>query len=273
MNRLMTASPCFGAFAVLISCVAVSQAMGSHPDVLRHYRFIPRYSTLEVSGGFAGVEQTYHARGTFDLATGFRDGVVCLAIGCPPSTHIPYAKFEKVDAWLIPKGPLPYLLDLDQTLNLSGLDGTFRPTSPNQFTFTGRDGQGQPFYLKAEQRGRLLHLYGESSPECCDFFQYKFDALAYLKPYIDVNFDGAVDAADYVSMRKLSSGTVAPTSGGGGSEAGDYNEWLASFGENIDFSQFTADGGGAFAVPEPASLMTLAIGMAFLCIGIRRGRG
>jgi hypothetical protein len=46
--------------------------------------------------------------------------------------HIPYAEFVDVDSWLIPDSPLTYLLDLDDTLNLSGLAGTFGNVGPNR---------------------------------------------------------------------------------------------------------------------------------------------
>jgi hypothetical protein len=71
----------------------------------------------------------------------------------------------------------------------------------------------------------------------------------------DFNFDGQVDAADYVVWRKI---------GGGGSE---YANWRATFG-------MTVGQGGGFAkasVPEPSSWLLIATGIALHCWSSRRG--
>jgi hypothetical protein len=70
----------------------------------------------------------------------------------------------------------------------------------------------------------------------------------------DHNGDGIVDAADYVAWRKM------PNRYGG--DPGGYDEWRANFGEG------GAGSGGA--VPEPACITMLAIGLAALCFR-RRG--
>jgi hypothetical protein len=267
MYRLFVFSRLLSVAALVVS-LAVVDASASHPDILRNYRFIPSRSTLEVTGGFAGIEQTYHARGTFGLVTGFEEGVTCAAIGCPPPPHIPFAEFVDVDAWLHPDGPLTYVLNLDETLNLSGLDGTFSTSSPERLHFRGLEGQGWPFRLTAVRHGRLLHLFGENEEGCCDFFHYKFNAIAYQTPYADANLDGTVDAADYVAMRK--SIDPAVTEGGSGSSS-DLDLWLASFGDSIDFDAIMAEATSASAVPEPATIGLLMIG-AWASTGGRRRR-
>jgi hypothetical protein len=252
--------------AALAVSFFVGDAAASHPDILRNYRFIPSRSTLEVTGGFAGVDETYRARGTFGLVTGFEEGVTCAAIGCPPPSHVPFAEFVDVDAWLHPDGPLTYVLDLDQTLNLSGLEGTFSTTSPERLHFRGEEGQSWPFRLTAVRHGRLLHLFGENDEACCDFFHYKFNAIAYQTPYADANLDGIVDAADYVAMRKSIDAPLSDT-GSGSSSEGDLDLWLSSFGDSVDFDAFTTEAASSSAVPEPAS-----IGMLLCCILILSGR-
>lgn len=67
----------------------------------------------------------------------------------------------------------------------------------------------------------------------------------------DYNEDGAIDAADYVLWRKN------PILHGG--DPGGYNLWRQQFG------QPSPGAGGGGAVPEPASLAMLAIGLAALC--------
>ena len=255
---------------VALAGLAARQAAASHPDILRNYRFIPSRSTLEVTGGFAGIHQTFHAFGRFGLVTGYEEGFSCLAIGCPPPpTHIPFAEFVDVEAWLIPDGPLTYVLDLDDTLNLSGLDGTF--TTPNLLRFRGLDGQGAPIQLRAAIAGRLLHLTGTNDPPCCDFFNFKFDAYAHLVPFADFNFDGAVNLADYTTWRDhldMASGATleqGDADGDGDVDQADYLVWKQDFGAVSDMAAL-ADAGNltSAAVPEPATISLLASGVLLL---------
>jgi hypothetical protein len=239
--------------------------MASHPDILREYRFLPSHSTLRVTGGFAGIDETFHTRGTFGVVTGFEEGVSCAAIGCPDPSHIPFARFVDVNARLHPSGPFPDDGNLDRTLNLSGLDGTFETTSPHRLHFSGEEGQGWPFQLTAVQRGPLLHMFGKNDDGCCDFFHYEFHALAYLRPHADANLDGSVEAADYVVSRKLPDQGAA-NSDSAGSVSDDYDVWLASFGDSLDFDQILATNGGSAAVPEPASLLLLLFAAGFVAL-------
>jgi hypothetical protein len=274
----------------VIAAIAASLAAGtcaaSHPDILRSYRFIPSRSTLVVNGSSTGsFEETFHASGTFGIVTGFRDGFSCTAIGCPPSpTHVPYAQFVNVESWLIPDSPLTYVLDLDETLNLSGLEGTFGNVGPNRLYFKGDDGKGRPFHLEATIRGPLVRLVGESGPGCCNVDHYLFDALAYLWPHPDFNLDGTVDAADYVVWRKSLDQALAdldaPGGDNGAAALGDFGLWRANFGTVTDFNAF-ADAAmgsdaatGPGAVPEPATVgqFLLAILMLTMYVGRRAGR-
>jgi hypothetical protein len=251
-------------------------AVASHPDILRHYRFIPRHSTLEVTGGFAGIEQTFHAFGTFGLVTGYENGYSCMAIGCPPPpTHIPFAEFVDVRSWLVPDSPLAYVWDLDDTLNLSGLDGTF--TIPNRLHFRGKDGQGAPFRIEATLAGRLIHLVGANDPSCCDYFNYKFDAYAHLAPFADFNFDGAVDSADYTAWRDhlgMTSGATleqGDADGDGDVDPADYAVWRQDLGTAIDMAALAGAGSAALAaVPEPSTLFILMIGLVIPVVRVRQ---
>ena len=189
--------------AVLLSPVVPRNSLADPPDILRDYRFITSRSTVHVTGGFAGWNMDLAIRGDFGLVTGYDYSTS--PTGTP--TIDPYAQFVDVDAILfnpLSMAPMPVPgWDLDQTLNLEGLEGTFQTGNPTRLFFRGVEGQGWPIELEATMHGRLLHIVGENDPGCCDFYHYKIDALAYLKPYPDWNLDDTVDAADYVSLRKL----------------------------------------------------------------------
>ncbi len=252
------------------------------PDMLRHYRFIPSRSSLEVTGGFAGIEQKFFPYGEFDLVT-YNDGVTCAAIGCPPPPLIPAARFEldRWDSWLVPDSPLAFVWSTDDTLNLSGLRGTFNVDDPSRLLFRGVDGQGQPFKLLAVQRGRLLHLMGENSPGCCDFFHYKFDAFAHQTPYSDFNVDGRVDRTDLdVLLSNIGKRTDArfeqgDADGDADVDGDDFLTWQREIGAATPLSAFAGDFlaeaslNGA-AVPEPATLAIAAAGALFMWLQRRK---
>jgi hypothetical protein len=274
MNRLLTSGriPTLAIFAfVLILDSAAAQDFTIHRD----FQFIPSHSTLIVDGGFAGpaFKQTYRAAGTFGLASGYESGVSCASVGCPPPpTHVPFARFDNVDAWLKPDGLLTYVLPLDHTLNLTGLDGTFNPSTPNKFSFTGDDGQGQPFHLDATIRGPLIHLVGENNPGCCDFQHLKFDAFAYLQPYPDFNLDGVVNTADYVTWRSNATAVNPDGTDATATNSANYELWRTHFGEVTDFSAFAGASAGlnTTTVPEPANVLLALIGLATISLRRRR---
>jgi hypothetical protein len=233
MNRFLETG-CASAIAVLACWFTAGDVVASHPDILRDYRFIPSRSTLDVSGGFIGIQETFRVYGTFGIITGYDEGDPA------QPTHRPYAQFFDVRAWLVPGSPLAHVWDVDETLNLTGLDGTFQ--DPSELIFSGADNQGQPFHLQATIRDRLIHLVGESEPGCCDLFQYNLNALAYLRPNADFNLDGAVDSADYLVWRRLQgqlgAGSDADGNGDGVVDTGDYELWRAHFGETFDTRHF-----------------------------------
>jgi hypothetical protein len=268
--------------AALVGAEAFAQAgeeLRRPPDMLRRYRFIPRLSSLEVTGGFAGIRQEFFPFGTFGISTGYVPGPTDVY----PPVYIPEAKFviEPWESWLVPNSPLTYVWETDDTLNLTGLDGTFRPGEPNHLFFRGVDGQGQPFKLMAVQRGRLLHLMGENSPGCCDFFHYKFDAFAHQTPYSDFNVDGRVDRSDLdvlmanIGKREEARFEQGDADGDGDVDGDDFLTWQREIGAATPLSAFASDsladaGLNSAAVPEPATLAIAAAAALFMWIQRRK---
>jgi Dockerin type I domain len=238
-----------------------SQAIADPPDILRNYRFITDKSIVEVTGGFAGVDWPLNILGRFGLVTGYNYGTGGPTAHAP--TLEPFAQFTDVKAILFdPRRatPLPSPgWDLDKTLNLSGLSGTFTLGAPDDLFFLGADGQGQAIRLEASVTGRLLHLTGGSSdPLCCDFYRYRVDAWAHQLPWADFNADGNIDAADYAIWQQhfgssVAAGVDGDANGDGMVDATDYTVWRDQLGESD-----AALGGSV--VPEPSALALLIIG-------------
>ncbi|MEX0612042.1 MAG: PEP-CTERM sorting domain-containing protein, partial [Pirellulales bacterium] len=88
----------------------------------------------------------------------------------------------------------------------------------------------------------------------------------------DFNRDNVVDAADYGVWRKSYGQSVPQYTGGDGDGDGtigdgDYNVWQTNFGTTAAGS---GEGRFSAAVPEPASVLLLAIGFVTACHCLRR---
>jgi T5SS/PEP-CTERM-associated repeat protein len=85
----------------------------------------------------------------------------------------------------------------------------------------------------------------------------------------DYNLDGVVDAVDYTVWRNaVDSGDLAADGDNSGSvDGGDYDVWKANYGNTAPSS---GAGGLSLAVPEPASLIALTLGIVALAAGSRR---
>lgn len=231
-------------------------AAADPPLLLTDYHFIAPRSLVDVRSSSGSDEMQLNILGRFGLVRGWNEEV-------DPTTSlpqlVPFAQFTNVQAILYdPRRATPLPTpgwDLDKTLNLSGLHGTF--TLPDDLFFLGSDGQGQAFRLEAKITGPLVHLTGGSSDPCCHYDLYSVDAWAHQLPWADFDGNGQVAADDYVMWRYNFGTAVAPGSDGDANGDGvvdgiDYTVWRHQLGQT--------DGTGSFSsgqVPEPATIRLL----------------
>jgi len=258
--------------AILVSLLS-APAAADPPDILRNYRLIPRHSTLEVTGGFAGVHLNYDLFGRFGLVTGYDYSPLLVY----PPILIPRADFVDVNVKALLNHPAAFAapVPLERFVDLEALDGTFR--DPRRLSFRGEDNQGAPFRLSAAIVGRLIHLTGKNDAPCCDFFNYKLDAYAHLAPFADFNFDGIVDSADYTAWRDhlgMTSGATleqGDADGDGDVDQDDYALWRQDVGTTIDMAALAdTEGLSLNAVPEPATISLLLLSVLALAPLSRR---
>lgn len=266
------------AIAAVVAAIVVNQAVADPPDFLRNYRFIPSHSTVHVSGGFPGYNMDLSIAGKFGLVTGYDYEI-------SPTAHVPilvpHAEFVDVNAILynplsLAPTPVPGW-DLDDTLNLSGLKGTFQ--DPRVLHFRGVDGQGVPIQLQAVLRGPLLHLTGANHPNCpgcADFIGYKVDAFAHLAPYADFNLDGTIDGGDMhlwhdnIGIATGASFDQGDADGDGDVDGNDFLAWQLQLGAATSLSEFADAGLGSGTVPEPATLVLFIACSAFMWLQRRK---
>jgi hypothetical protein len=273
------------AMATVVAAAAARPAAADPPDILRSYRFIPSQSAVYVSGGIAPVNFHLNIDGRFLLSTGYSK---THGVSGPYAdrfyTYTPYAAFSEVDAILYnPKmlGPAPMPgWDLDETLNLSGLKGTFN--DPSVLYFDGVDGQGAPFQLQAELKGKLIYIKGANQPRqpgYADFRRYQIAAIAHMAPYADFNLDGLIDDGDsniLASNFGLTAGAAfeqGDADGDGDVDGDDFLTWRSQVGVATDLKEFGLEaGGGAGATPEPSTIALLFIALLSAAPRLRRQR-
>lgn len=200
-----------GLLASTLLAAAPSNALDA-PVRLDSYQVLPRVSSFTRSGGFAGVNQRFRLEGDYDFATTLDYDFE------PPEISIrQVAWFPEADL-RAPLGDFPAFLDVDETLNLTGLRGELVP-QPLAFTpfqvyrFEGIINDGEPtsplesstIELFAVTHGPWMYLRGETMqrPWMADYFEYELRALALRGGRADWNDDGIIDAADYTVLRDL----------------------------------------------------------------------
>jgi hypothetical protein len=222
--------------------------------VLDHYRVLPRFSTLEQTGGFAGFDWRFRLLGEYDLAHGDAAGT--------------RAKFANAEIWgsRISSGPVTAdVLDVDQVLNLASLKGERLPvTAPFAvYRFTGETADGSSVNLLASMIGPWMYVRGTQPPSiAADYFQYQIRMLARTRPFADFNDDGRVDGADYVLARNADS------------TGANLADWRTQFGEIVPDvaamdAQLSAAVGPGSAIPEPTTLALILIGALLGCRRMR----
>jgi hypothetical protein len=246
-----------------------------------HYRFLPRHSVLNESGGIYPRDVDFRVMGTFDFERRLGPTDVW-----PPQYEY---KFDDVDAWA--SHPiLAYVLPLNQVLNLEGLTGRQLPVaSPyDVFKFEGKTQDGSSVDLYATQIGPWLRLRGQTTPPpgSADFFEYKLSAVARRTPFADFNDNDQVDGGD---LMKWTGGFGSTPSGSNGPQFGDSNgdqrvdgtdflTWQQQVGETPPIAALDAAMDAALAtlavsvaaVPEPSSLGIFVAGLAMIAAARRR---
>ena len=254
-------------FFVLPVCPSDAQP----PDRLTRYRFLPRHSTLHVQGGFGGFDIQANIFGKFSFVEGFRYDFPFLD---------PYAAFVDVRAEAInPTDFGPYSFDLDQTLNLSGLDGEQLPVGApfDVYRFTGEDGQGAPMELTAVKLGRWLYMKGANDAPCCDFFDYEIETIARQVPFADFTVDDRVDGSDLVAWSAgFGNGDTADSDDDGDSDGTDFLTWQRQHGEVMPdmetfaaMAAFASEQAAIASVPEP-KVWALAVAALVIVAMLRR---
>ena len=238
----------------LAGCCLTSAARAQDPaQILDHYRLLPRHSTLQQTGGFAGFDFKYRLIGEYDLLHG-------------AGWDAP-AKFRNAEVWgsQISDHPVPAMvIDVDQILNLDGLTGQRLPVAApfDVYQFKGNTSDGSSVNLLASVIGPWMYLRGGTQPPpgSADYFTYRLQALARSKPFADFNDDGKVDGADYVVHRNSGGAAGSDLTAGAG-----FAEWRQQFGESVpdlaamDMMLSAAMGSGG-AVPEPGCVLYVVVG-------------
>jgi hypothetical protein len=259
--------------AILVAASVATQPSFAQDSaaILAQYQLVPRLSTLHETGGFAGLDVNYRLFGDYGFGTGISSTATASA----------GVRFIDPDIWgaIVSNGPTPdYVIDVDQLLNLAGLQGKAVPSAApfGLYEFQGKTSDGSSINLFASTLGPWMYLRGSTQPPAgsADYFTYQLRALAHKGPFADLNADGVVDASDYALLRK--SGVAGGTDAATGASVAD---WRQQFGEtlpdlNAMDAMITAAAGSGLAsssVPEPAC-MVLAIFGSIVVATLRHHR-
>jgi hypothetical protein len=157
-------------------------------------------------------------------------------------------------------------------LTTGGVDLQFKLTAPTAYSLaiSNRDGSGSqllngtlaPFALSTL---RVFNFRGGNAVPASDAY---FNSIAIVSLPGDYNDDGQVNAADYVTWRKIAN-TVSPLLNDLiGSEIGQaqFDQWLGHFGESVGVGAAAAVEPLDAAVPEPCAIALLLFGVAGLSL-------
>jgi len=232
-------------FVVTILAVTTTPA-----QTTTNYQIFPQFSTLNRTGGFAGVDEDYLLTGEFDFTPQLSGS----------------AQFEMATIYgsLISDGPaITIVQPIHDRLDIENLEGELLPTAGpfDIFQFQGETFDGSNLVLNATISGPWIFVAGESTPPQggTDFFNYEIQLLARNGAFADPNNDGTVDAADFTRYQDLND------------DAG-LELWQSQFGESVpDFG--IVDSPANTMVPEPdAAILGAACLLFFFCVGRCRNR-
>jgi hypothetical protein len=267
--------------ACLVAAVTFAEGALAHDfptELRRHYRFLPRRSILNETGGIYPRDIDYRVFGTFD----WRDTTVNpVADG--------FVSFDNVEAWA--SHPiLAYVLNLNNVLGMEHLVGYQLPVMApfDVYKFRGKSADGSAVELYASVIGPWLHLRGGTTPPpgSADFFVYHLRATARERPFADFNGDDVVASDDLARWENgFGSSTTLSNSAPLGDanddkvvDGGDFLLWQTQLGvappSDAEFdaaiAAAIASEASALAVPEPGSAWLLAVGGGLMMLRRRR---
>ncbi len=234
------------AMTVASSSVGFSQDVGV-PDIAEHFHLLPGQSSLSITGGIAGIEQSYSIEGEFDLIRFF-------------DRRTRKARFDNADLLSPIIAGFPAYIDVDELLQFEQMEGEILPLGApfEVIEFNGQTFDGQRFRMFTANVGPWLFLQGESIPTSnnADFFNYGIEALARTAPWEDRNDDGIVNAADYTIMRDEGAGPES------------LDQWREQYGQvtpELEEMQFLFSSAvataTATALPEASGLLLIILGV------------
>jgi hypothetical protein len=150
------------------------------------YEFAPGESGFILTGGIAGINETYAVEGSLGVDVDFAANV---------------ASFVDVDASLMNVSGILHGASLDSLFNMTGAVGTV--VDSTTLAFTSVDNQGLAVSLDVDLMPTSLTLVGANVLECCDRFSYQIDAIAVPEPANIVMCIGAVTCL-LISRRRTS---------------------------------------------------------------------
>jgi hypothetical protein len=243
----------------VLSCVG---SLAEQPTTVRHYRFLPRHSTLTLSRSWLEAPDVpLRVFGTFDLA-------FSPAVG---ESWGQLAQFENVRAWAFNPLSAAPPLSLDAALNLSGLKGRQLPVlAPfDVFQFEGQTADGSAVNLFADVIGSWLNLNGGTTPPLDGKHHpiYELRSQARELPFADFNDDGLVSGEDLAQWTRGFGATAGD--GADAADLGDADGDLVVDGSDFlawqrQLGEGSALGHAASAVPEPDSILLLLAAGAVL---------
>jgi hypothetical protein len=186
-----------GYCGTLVALLAGARLEATHPIYLYDLELVPELSTLTVTGGFAGINQTYRVDGQLGLTLDRH----------PHPLDVVNAQFSLVEATLHSDDSQSFFdgEDLNQFLAMTDWQGLL--IDETVLSFTGEDNQDAALITAvAELNDARMRIRGSNLPGCCDFFNYTWDLFALNKlndhghAQADFNEDGNVDGDDLVSV-------------------------------------------------------------------------